>query len=137
MTKRDKFSDFNKAMNESKAEKNKDKTRESPARSDKNGKVADGKEIPKDAVNEKDEEERRRKENGIRIYTIPKKDKKKPKPDKNKVDTGLNTRGNKDSDDMELGAEASNIKEEKKDDDEEKQKVIEVHTCWPVFCAKK
>lgn len=134
-TKRDKFSDFNKAMTESKDEK-----KGGQDKGDKNGKVAnENEEAGKDTVDVVDEKyavEKRRLEEGITIYKLPKKPPKKPKSERNRVDATLNTR-NKDSDDMELGAEASNIKDDKKDDEEEKEKVIEIYTCWPVLCAKK
>ncbi|XP_052794035.1 sodium channel protein 1 brain-like isoform X3 [Mya arenaria] len=126
-TKRDQFDDFAKTMQDSKG--------------DKTGKPAEV-ETTKDTVkilNEQDGEEKK-KEEGVTYYTVPKKTKQvKTGKDKNKVDTSLNV-PRKDQDDMELGAEASTIKKDAKKHDgeeEEEDKVIEVHACWPVFCAKR
>lgn len=136
-TKRDKYSDFNKAMTESKGDKKGEQNGKDTTAADK----TDKKEDQKDAVELLDEnkeiDEKKKAEQGIRLYKVPMKPKKVRAEKTNKVNATLHSRTAKDSDDMELGAEASTLKDEKKDEEEEKQKVIEVYSCWPLICARR
>ncbi|XP_053406003.1 sodium channel protein 1 brain-like isoform X3 [Mercenaria mercenaria] len=124
--KRDQYYDFNKTLEDS---KKKDKV------------VPDDiKDQTKDtaAILDEDKKSEKKEKEGVRIYKVPK---PKPKPKKNakdinKVDTTLNVKPVKDADELELGAEASNIKEEDKDEKEE-EKIIEVYDWWPLWMSRR
>lgn len=128
-TKRNQYYDFNKTLEDSK----------------KKEKVVpdDVKEQSKDTAailpGEEDKKSEKKEKEGVRIYKIPIKPKpKKTGKDINKVDASLNvTKEVKDADDMELGAEASNIKKDDKEDKEEEEKIIEVYDWWPVCLSKR
>ncbi|XP_060572053.1 sodium channel protein 1 brain-like isoform X2 [Ruditapes philippinarum] len=126
-TKRDQYYDFNKTLEASKK---------------KGNEVADEvKENTKDtaAILDEDKKSDKKEKEGVRIYKVP-----KPRPipkmvgkDRNKVDTTLNVKPAKDADELELGAEASNIKEEDKDDKENEDKIIEIYDWWPLWISKR
>ena len=133
--KRDKFQDFNKAIAESKTDKKGAAEKEEKKQEEEHKKEM----LKFNMVDEKSViDEKKKAEEGIRIYKVPKKQTKTKTERTNKVDATLHTRTNKDSDELELGAEASTLKDGKKDDEEEEeQKIIEVYSCWPVLCAKR
>lgn len=123
----------------------------SKAKGDKGEKTEGEVETTKDTVaivNEskdkgKEGEDKDKKKEGVRLFVVPRKPKPLTGKDKNKVEAAVTapSGGGRDADDMELGAEAATMKKEGKrmmpDEDEEKDKVIEVHVCWPLFCAKR
>ena len=128
-TKRDQYYDFNKTLEASKKKGNgvPDEVKE--------------KENTKDtaAILDEDKKSDKKDKEGVRIYRVPK---SKPAPKKmgidlNKVDTTLNVKPTKDADELELGAEASNIKDEDKEEKEEEEKIIEVYDWWPLFISKR
>ena len=130
MTKRDKFADFNKAVAES---KNKE-AEEEP------------KNHTKDMLAMMEEAEGKKKSNAdkpwVRLYTVPKSKPKATPREKNQVGVvALPMVGNKDSDGLELGAEASTIKDKKDkeetEEEDEEIKVIEIHDCFPYALTKK
>jgi hypothetical protein len=142
-TKRDQYLDFNKTLEASKQNaKAKDNKLPTKDKDNKDSKIPDSEKVEtKDnvAILDKDDKSEKsdKEKEGVRYYRIalPPKVKKTGK-DKNKVDTTMNVKEKKDSDDLELGAEASNIKSEDKDEKEE-EKVIEVFDFWPVIITKR